>query len=207
VDAVLLKSLPVKEPEQLAQFKWVVKSSVKLKLPDYDGSSRTDEATGLEISTSFPQQTFEQFRAQQRTLTDLFAFAGLEQVNANVDGQAEVASGQVVSGGYFAGLGVQPVLGRAITADDDRSGAPAVAVISFRYWERRFGSNPAVIGKQINLNNASFTIIGVTPREFAGVMGSGNAPGFNTQNLLLFRVDPRLSGYSGDRLAQLYQRM
>ncbi|HKE04734.1 MAG TPA: multidrug ABC transporter substrate-binding protein, partial [Blastocatellia bacterium] len=78
VDAVLLKSLPVKEPAALAQFKWVAKSSAKIKVPDYDGSSRTDEATGLEISTSFPQQTFEQFRAQQRTLTDLFAFAGLE---------------------------------------------------------------------------------------------------------------------------------
>jgi predicted permease len=176
VDAVLLKSLPVKEPAALAQFKWVAKSDIRVRVPDYDGSSRTDEATGLEISTSFPQQTFEQFRAQQRTLTDLFAFAGLEQVNANVDGQAEMASGLVVSGGYFTGLGVQPVFGRAITTDDDRSNAPAVVVISFRYWERRFGSNPAVIGKQINLNNASFTIIGVTPREFAGVMGRGNAP-------------------------------
>jgi predicted permease len=176
VDAVLLKSLPVKEPAALAQFKWVAKSDFRLRVPDYDGSSRTDEATGLDISTSFPQQTFEQFRARQRTLTDLFAFAGLEQVNAYVNGQAEMASGLVVSGGYFTGLGVQPVLGRAITADDDRSNAPAVAVISFRYWERRFGSNPAVIGKQINLNNAPFTIIGVTPREFAGVIGRGNAP-------------------------------
>jgi predicted permease len=176
VDAVLLKSLPVKEPAALAQFKWVAKSDIRLRVPGYDGDTRTDEVTGLKISTSFPQQTFEQFRAQQKALTDLFAFAGLEQVNANVDGQSEVASGLVVSGGYFTGLGVQPVLGRAITAEDDKSNAPAVVVISFRYWERRFGSNPAVIGKQINLNNAAFTIIGVTPREFAGVMGRGNAP-------------------------------
>jgi predicted permease len=179
VDAVLLKSLPVKEPQRLAQLKWLVGSSVKnlsfINL-NYDGSSRWDEATGLQIGTSFQQQTFEEFRAQQRTFTDLFAFAELEQVNANVDGQAEVASGLVVSGGYFTGLGVQPVLGRAITADDDRSNAPAVAVISFRFWERRFGASPAVIGKQINLNNAAFTIIGVTPREFAGVMGYGDTP-------------------------------
>jgi predicted permease len=173
VDAVLLKSLPVKEPAALAQLKWLARSSFRNF--NYDGSSREDEATGLRISTSFPQQTFEQFRAQQSVFTDLFAFASLEQVNANVDGQAEVASGLVVSGGYFTGLGVQPVLGRAITAEDDRSNAPAVAVISFQYWERKFGANPAVIGKQINLNNAAFTIIGVTPREFAGVMGDGNA--------------------------------
>ncbi len=174
VDAVLLKSLPVKDPEQLAQFKWL--GGPRLRDINYSGSARRDEARGSLIKTSFPQQTFEQFRERQSVLTDLFAFAELQQVNANVDGQAEVASGLVVSGGYFAGLGLQPVLGRAITADDDRSDAHAVAVISFRYWERRFGSNPAVIGKQINLNNAPFTIIGVTPREFAGVKGSGNAP-------------------------------
>src|SRR5215510_815539 len=174
VDAVLMKSLPVKEPEQLVQFKWLVGSSFRTFR--YEGSARTDEVTGLRINTSFLQQNFEQFRQQQNALSELFAFAELEQVNANVDGQAEVASGLVVSGGYFTGLGVQPVLGRAITAEDDKPNAPAVAVISHRYWERRFSANPAVIGKQINLNNAAFTVIGVTPQEFAGVMGRGNAP-------------------------------
>ena len=77
VDAVLLKSLPVKEPERLAQFKWLAGSGFRLRDFNYDGSSRTDEATGLQINTSFPQQTFEQFREQQSTLTDLFAFAEL----------------------------------------------------------------------------------------------------------------------------------
>src|SRR5215813_14303419 len=174
VDAVLLKSLPVKEPEQLAQIKWLAGSS--FRTIRYEGYARTDEATGLRVNTSFLQQSFEQFRQQQSALSELFAFAELEQVNANVDGQAEVGSGLVVSGGYFTGLGVQPVLGRAITAEDDKPNAPAVAVISHHYWERRFGSNPGVIGKQINLNNAAFTVIGVTPQEFAGVMGRGNAP-------------------------------
>ena len=65
VDALLLKSLPVKEPAALAQFKWVAMRGFGVRVPDYHGSSRPDEATGLEISTSFPQQTFEQFRAQQ----------------------------------------------------------------------------------------------------------------------------------------------
>jgi len=174
VDAVLLKGLPVREPEQLVQFKWLAGSSFRTFR--YEGAARTDVVTGLRINTSFLQQNFEQFRRQQNSLSELFAFAELEQVNANVDGQAEVASGLVVSGGYFTGLGVQPVLGRTITAEDDRSAASAVVVLSHRYWERRFGANPAVIGKQINLNNAAFTIIGITPREFAGVMGDGNAP-------------------------------
>lgn len=174
VDAVLLKSLPVKEPRRLVQFKWL--SGSNFRGYSYDGSLRTDEATGLRLNTSFPQQTFEQFREQQSMLTELFAFAGLEQVNANVDGQAEIASGSVVSGGYFTGLGVQPRLGRTLTAEDDRSTAPAVTVLSYRYWERKFGANPAVVGKQIDLNNAAFTIVGVTPREFGGTLGRGNAP-------------------------------
>ncbi|MGH9916846.1 MAG: ABC transporter permease, partial [Pyrinomonadaceae bacterium] len=175
VDAVLLRSLPVKAPEQLVQFKWLAGRGFKGF--SYDGSSRRDEATGLRLSSSFPQQTFEQFRDHQNVLTDLFAFAQLfEQVNANVDGLSEASSGLVVSGGYFGGLGVQPALGRMITPEDDRSGAPAVVVLSHRYWERRFGANNAVIGKQINLNNAAFTIVGVTPPEFAGTMGGGSAP-------------------------------
>jgi predicted permease len=174
VDAVLLKSLPVKDPNRLVQFKWLAGSNFRGF--SYDGSRRTDETTGLRLSTSFPQQTFEQFRDRQTVLSEVFAFAGLEQVNANVDGQAEMASGMVVSGGYFNGLGVQPVLGRAITIEDDRSTAPAAVVLSYRYWERKFGANPAVIGKQINLNNAAFAVIGVTPPEFAGVMGRGSTP-------------------------------
>src|SRR5262245_446050 len=78
VDAVLLKSLPFKEPKRLAQLKWLVGSSVRnltsRKLNHY-GYSRRDESTGLQIYTSFQQQTFEQLRAEQRTFTDLFAFA------------------------------------------------------------------------------------------------------------------------------------
>ena len=157
VDAVLLKSLPVKEPERLVQFKWLARS--RFERFHYDGTSRTDEGTSVRTNTSFLQQTFEEFRDRQSALADLFAFAPLEQVNANMNGQAEVASGQVVSGRYFTGLGVQPLLGRMITDDDDRSAAPAVVVLSHRYWERRFGADPAAIGKQINLNNAAFTIM------------------------------------------------
>jgi macrolide transport system ATP-binding/permease protein len=179
VNAVLWKSLPVKEPEQLVQFKWLAGPGFGNKHHKeyyYAGNSRTDEATGLRLHTSFPRQTFEEFSKQQGVFTKLFAFSELEQVNANADGQAEVADGLVVSGGYFSGLGVRPWLGRTVAEEDDRSYAPAVVVLSFHYWQRRFGENPAVIGKQINLNNAAFTIIGITPPEFAGTIGRRKAP-------------------------------
>lgn len=125
---------------------------------------------------SFPQQIFEQFRDKQKVLTDLFAFAELGQVSASVNGGAEVASGLVVSGGYFSGLGIHPLLGRLISNQDDRPNAPSVVVVSNSYWEQKLGASTNVIGKQIKLNKGVFTIIGVTPRDFIGTTGVGKAP-------------------------------
>ncbi|MCA1634301.1 MAG: ABC transporter permease [Acidobacteria bacterium] len=79
-------------------------------------------------------------------------------MNAGVE--ADVARGQFVSGNYFAGLGVPALIGRTITDDDDKASASPAAVISHRYWQRRFGSDPAIVGRQINLNNVSFTVVG-----------------------------------------------
>jgi predicted permease len=89
----------------------------------------------------------------------------------SIAGQAEPAAlGHLVSGNYFSALGVNPILGRLLGADDDRApGAHPVAVISHGYWSRRFGSDPAIIGKTISLAGMPFTIIGVTPPEFFGV--------------------------------------
>ncbi len=68
----------------------------------------------------------------------------------------------------------QPLLGRVLTDEDDKPAASPAAVLSFRYWQQRFGGNPAVVGKQINLNNVAFTVIGVTPSGFDGTMGLGS---------------------------------
>jgi cell division protein FtsX len=139
----------------------------------YTGNSSTDPATGQRIMTSFPYQSFQRMREQESALSDIFAFGNVG-LNVSADGQADVATGQAVSGNYFAGLGVQPLLGRVLTEEDDKAGASAAAVLSFRYWKQRFGGNPSVIGKQINLNNVAFTIIGVTPPGFEGTMQAGS---------------------------------
>ena len=173
VDAVLLKSLPVRDPAALVQFKWAAGNSFRVR---YDGYSDRDEIPGLRVSTSFTHPTFEQLRAQQQTLTDLFAFAPVEQLNVNLDGKSEIAKGLVVTGNYYGGLGVTPLLGRMLLPTDDRADAPAVAVLSARYWEQRFGGDPAVIGKNLNVNNTAFTIIGITPPAFNGTMGDAQAP-------------------------------
>jgi predicted permease len=173
VDAVLLKNLPVRDPATLVQFKWAAGDGFRVR---YNGRANRDELPGLRVATSFTHATFEQLRARQQTLSDLFAFAPVEQLNVNVNGQADIASGQVVSGDYFSALGVTPLLGRTLAPADDRADAPPAAVISHHYWRRRFGGDPSVIGKQININNAAFTVAGITPPAFNGTQGNGQAP-------------------------------
>jgi predicted permease len=177
IDAVLLKDLPVKNANELVLFDWL--SGPKLMAGSIDGHLGKDDATGLSTSTSFSYATFTQFRDNTETLSDVFAFTELDQLNVNVDGQAEMASAQLVSGGYYQGLGVPSLLGRTIVDDDDQPGAESVTVISHRYWQRRFNRDPAAIGKRITINNASFTIIGVTPEGFEGTLQVGSSPDFS----------------------------
>ena len=172
VDAVLLRNLPVKEPDQLVLFR-----SVGGDRYDFGGhnGSITRDSSGQTIKSSFPYQTYTRFREQQSALSEVFAFGTLS-LNVNAFGQADVASGQAVSGNYYTALGVPAVVGRTLTDVDDNAAAPPVAVITHRYWHSRFGGDPALVGKQISLNNVAFTIIGVTPAGFNGTMNVGSSP-------------------------------
>jgi predicted permease len=195
VDSLLLKMLPVKEPERLVLFRSVAPR--EFSAGSYNGNSRTDEA-GRRIMTSFPFQSYQRMRGQQSALSEIFAFGNVS-LNVTADGQADVASGQAVSGNYFAGLGVQPILGRTFTDEDDKAAASPAAVISYRYWQQRFGGNQQIVGKQINLNNVAFTIVGVTPAGFDGTMDAGS-----TQDVTIpiawepaMNVDPKRSYLNG----------
>jgi predicted permease len=173
VDALLLKMLPVKEPERLVLFRSVGPRG--FSPGNYSGNSNTDRETGQRTMTSFAYQSFQRMREQQSpegALSDIFAF-GSVGLTANTDGRAESVSGQAVSGNYYTGLGVSALFGRTLTDEDDRPAASPVAVLSHRYWQQRFGNDTAVIGKQINLNKAAFTIIGITPPGFEGTSGAG----------------------------------
>jgi predicted permease len=172
VDAVLLKTLPVKDPEALALFAWEHGSSFRTS--GWSGTSYVPTASGAEGESLFLYEVFARMRQAQAApdspLSDFFAFAPLRDLNVVTGAQAEIINGQVVSGGYYTGLGVQPVLGRAITDDDDKPGAALVAVLSHQFWQERFAANPAVIGQSLKLNQQSFTIIGVTPPAFIGAL-------------------------------------
>jgi hypothetical protein len=148
IDTALLKSLPVKDPEQLY-------------LVAHAGERGVTEAN------NFP--FFEQLRDHNQSFAGLLAF-NPNQWKVTLNGETEIVAGQVVTGNYFSVLGVSALLGRTLTPEDDKvpQGHP-VAVISHAYWQRRFGKDPEVLGKTITINLTPFTIIGVTPPEFFGL--------------------------------------
>jgi hypothetical protein len=119
-----------------------------------------------------PNLTYQQYRkvADENQVADVAAYATV-RLNVSANGSIEpTTDGQLVTGGYFALLGVNPVIGRTIGPDDDRvpNGHP-VAMISSGYWKRRFGRNPGVLGQTLSISGSPFTVIGVTPPEFFGV--------------------------------------
>ncbi len=173
VDAVLLKKLPVSDPDRLVLFRatW---DRERFSPGGYNGSNQRDPATGLTNGTSFPFQTFSRLREDRGALSDVFAFASVD-LNLNAGGQAEVVSGQVVSGNYYTTLGVPALIGRTITDTDDNPGTTPVAVLSHRFWTSRFSADKGVVGRQVNLNNIAFTIVGVTPPGFEGTGQVGSS--------------------------------
>ncbi|HXD29511.1 MAG TPA: ABC transporter permease [Pyrinomonadaceae bacterium] len=169
VDAVLLKTLPVADPERLVLFEW--QAGRPFRTSGMSGTSHVPGPPDLKTLSLFRYEVFERMNAAapDGPLSDLFAFAPIRELTAVVDQQAELISGQAVSGGYYAGLKVQPSLGRAITVEDDKPGATPVVVLSHQFWQERFGADPAVIGRPLKLNKQSFTIIGVTSPAFTDV--------------------------------------
>jgi predicted permease len=168
IQAVMLNDLPVKSPQQLVVLKW---NSDSAKWPPQ--ASETGETS----SEAFSYQGLELFRQQKRVFSSVFAFVPLGYGNTSttvfMNGQASLAGGEMVSGEYFSGLGVQPYLGRALNEQDEKQGAPGVAAISYRYWTRQFARDPSAVGKTIMLDGSPYTIVGVMPPQFTGA-----TPGF-----------------------------
>jgi len=162
-DAVLLESLPVREPSRLVLF------TDDLSEGSYSGdppSNRWD-AFSTEVSDylrkqPLPFESLAAFRSGEDTVTVRLA----DSPSAN--GPAERALVHLVSGNYFSTMGVDSVMGRTLSPEDDRPNAPPVAVASYGYWKQRLHGDPTVFGKTAYLNGSAFTIVGVTPPEFFG---------------------------------------
>jgi len=168
MDAIMLRALPVAHPEQLVILNWRAKAGDVPVVRNHTGSSY-EEPDGGKTSPDYPYPAYELLRDNNHVFSTVFGYAWAGRLNLLVDGQAELAEGQYVSGGYFAGLGIRPAAGRLIGFDDDRPGAIPVVTIAYSLWQRRFGSSPAALGKTILINGSPFLIAGVSPPEFFGV--------------------------------------
>ena len=122
------------------------------------------------MTTGFTYPFYQEMQSRQTALDGMLASADYPVKNLIVrgGGEAEAATTRMVSGNYFELLGVRAARGRMIGPADDRAEADGVAVISQRFWERRFQSRPDVLGTAIRLNQAQVTIVGVAPAEFFG---------------------------------------
>jgi len=167
VDAVMLKPLPVPHPEELKQLVWIARRSGFHTT--YNGSARSN-AAGERVATSFSYPVITNLRDHAKTLSDVFCFDEPQQLSIVHDGAAQLVDGQFVSGNYFRGLRVNAILGRTLGEADDKPGAPAVGVISQRFWRRAFAEAPDVVGRRITVNGAPVSIAGVLPPSFFGVL-------------------------------------
>ena len=198
INALLLTKIPVKDPDSLVRLRWGGRNDMVNSSSDY-GFSRVGP-DGRNMRTTFSYPMYQQFRTDNRTMTDIFACAPFGRVSVVVDGQAEIATAFISSGNYYQILGVNARIGRTLVPDDDTPTAPPVAVISSKYWHTRFGTDPGVVGKAIRVNNVAVTVIGVLPPDFTGVQ----QPVAETPDVALpLALDSQLNTGSGSpRLSQ-----
>jgi len=171
-DAMLLRSLPVRAPEELLAFQW--RSGPTTLYSSLSGNSWGDDAG--EGSTSFPLEVLRQAQIRRHDGGDVFGFADLNQVNLSVNGVAELGDATTVSGNYFEVLGISPVQGRLLVDSDDRMAASPAAVISDSLWKKRFDGSPDAVARTLVVNGASFSVVGVVPASFHGTGQVGSSP-------------------------------
>lgn len=171
-DALLLRRLPVRDAGSLRVLRWT--SGPRSPFGALEGTGSRDD-DGMR-STSFSEVAWQEMRAAAADQAEIVGFADLYRVNALVDGLAERTGGQVVSGNYYATLGLAPSLGRLLDAGDDRADAAPVVVLSHAYWQERFGGDAAALGRWIVVNGVAFSIVGVAPRGFHGTLQVGDRP-------------------------------
>ena len=196
VNGLLLTQLPVLDPDTLVRLRYVGRNDMVTSSSDYGFTSRPG---GVNVRATFSYAMYQQFLADNKTMSDLFACAPYGRVNVVVDGQAELASAFISSGNFYPVLGVRARLGRTIQPADDTPSAPPVAVISSQYWHTRFMTDPGVVGKTIRANNVLVTIVGVIDPEFTGVqqtVGELNEISFPLS------LEPQLNTFPPSRLSQ-----
>jgi predicted permease len=149
-DALLFKPLPVSASDQL----------VDVFTSDSTGSVQYG-------TSSYPD--YVDFRTRNEVFSDLVGYSPMFAA-LNQDSGSRLAMGEIVTGNYFDVLGLHAAVGRTLTADDDRPGAPRVTVVSNRYWMRELGGARDVVGRTLRIRGIPYTIVGVLPERFTGMV-------------------------------------
>ena len=144
INAVLLRPLPYEDPQRLVVL--------------------TETISERPIGVSYPN--FVDWRNQNTVFANVAAVRERESFNLTGAGESERLQGRLVSYNFLSTLGVKPVAGRDFVAEDDRPGAAPAVILSHALWQRRFGSDLTIIGRQLTLNRQSFTVAGITPADF-----------------------------------------
>jgi putative ABC transport system permease protein len=170
VNAALLRPFPYQAPERLVIIQ--------------------ERESGGGFSPSYPN--FVDWRAQNTAFTSIAAVRQNESFNLTGTGEPERLQGQLVSAEFFSTLGIKPLVGRDFLAEEDRAGATPAVILSYGFWQRRFGNDPGIIGQQLTLNDQSYTVVGITPPDFQyGLEADVTVPfGLQTQRFSRRGADP-----------------
>ena len=193
MDAVMLRSLPVKHPEQLVMM----------------GEARSAGIEGEnEVNTElYAYPFFQRVRQNNQVFSDTAAiFSMLMPIHGYLDGRtdSEVMNVQLISGSYFPTLGVEPEVGRLLNdADDSSEGNHPVAVVSYNWWKRSLARDPNILERKVKLGTTIFEIVGVAPPEFFGTE-VGAAPDVWIPMAMLHSIAPKWGGYSDPFTHSLY---
>ena len=184
VNAVLLRPVPVESPQDLVFF--------------YTGTEESPYNT-------FSYPDFVDYRDSATAFRGLAAFGEI-QVSLSAEGAPEEIRGVIASGNFFEVLGVEAALGRVFHAEDDRApGEHPILVLSHAFWQRRFGGDPSVVGREIDVNGRPFVVLGVTPRGFHGPLIFESFDLY-VPMMMQAQVRPPRAGFSGEMDPDLLNR-
>jgi predicted permease len=167
INGILLKSLPVPDPQDLRVIGW--RRGENVEIDGLTSDSHARRGFGESFCMAFPYPLYRQFVEKAAEFSSVFGFSYPEGgVTVGGTGFAVATHGLAVSGNFFAGYGAQVLIGRPITPEDDRVGAEPVAVITYPFWRRHYDLDPHVLGQTLLVNSTTFTIVGVLPERYRG---------------------------------------
>jgi predicted permease len=187
IDALMLKSLPVQNPQELVVLQWSARHKPEINRSRGYGDCPSEFTEEHPSGCSFSPPFFDELRAHSGMFSSLTAFGGEIELDLSGSGPASIVHGRVVAGNYFDVLGVRPAWGRMLQASDDSPSAAPVAVLNYGYWQSALGGSPSVVGKTFTLNGVPTTIVGVAERRFVSL-----TPGSVADAWLPISLRPRM---------------